>query len=135
MNPTCTTSKHLYGTAMATTISQLYSSSNYIRSSTTSIQVEERKNSDDSVTEATNMAMSICGDELSVRASSIFGGLKYYNTDIDNRFRVLFVLGGPGNYNPYTTTFFMEHALNTHTQFTIISIYDRKGRGKVHKVH
>lgn len=101
IKPICTTSKHWYS-SVAIVPSRCYSSSSssssYSSSSTTSIQGEERKDSDDIVTEATNMATSICGDDLSVRASSTFGGLKYYNTDIDNRFRVLFVLGGPGNY-------------------------------------
>ena len=46
--------------------------------------------------EATEYAASLCGDDLSVKAASNFGGLKYFNTDIDGRFRVLFVLGGPG---------------------------------------
>jgi hypothetical protein len=39
---------------------------------------------------------TLCGDPLSVKAQSNFGGLSYYNTAIDQRFRVLFVLGGPG---------------------------------------
>jgi hypothetical protein len=39
---------------------------------------------------------TLCGDPLSVKALSTFGGLTYYNTAIDQRFRVLFVLGGPG---------------------------------------
>jgi hypothetical protein len=74
-------------------------------SSTWSIEVEKRKDSYDIVTETTNMAMSICGDDLSAKACSLFGGLKYYNTDIDNRFRVIFVLGGPGKYNRSCTMF------------------------------
>lgn len=41
-------------------------------------------------------AYSLYGDELSSNAASAFGGLKYYNTNMDDRFRVLFVLGGPG---------------------------------------
>ena len=65
-------------------------------STTTSTQDEEKKEPDDAATEAKNMALSICGDEISARAYSTFGGLKYYNTDVDKRFRVLFVLGGPG---------------------------------------
>jgi hypothetical protein len=63
-----------------------------------SIKGEEMKDSDDIVVEAKKVAMSICSDDLSIKACSIFGGLKYYNTDIDNRFRVLFVLGGPGKH-------------------------------------
>lgn len=84
---------------MATTLSRRYSSSSDSLSSTTSIQGEEMNDSDDIVTETTKMAMSICGDDLTQKAYSTFGGLPYYNTDIDNRFRVLFVLGGPGKYN------------------------------------
>ena len=82
--------------SMRSAPSHRYSSSSNSRSSTTSIQRGERNNPNDIVTEARNMAMSICGDDLSFRACSIFGGLKYFNTVIDNRFRVLFVLGGPG---------------------------------------
>jgi hypothetical protein len=48
--------------------------------------------------EAMNYTTYLCGDELSSQACSTFGGIKYYNTDIDERFRVLFVLGGPGAY-------------------------------------
>jgi hypothetical protein len=84
---------------MATTLSRRYSSSSDSLSSTTSIQGEEMNDSDDIVTETTKMAMSICGDDLTLKAYSTFGGLPYYNTDIDKRFRVLFVLGGPGKYN------------------------------------
>lgn len=40
-----------------------------------------------------------CADDLSVRALSSFGGIQYVNTDVDSRFRVLFVLGGPGESN------------------------------------
>ena len=86
INPTRATSKHWYSIGST-------------RSSTTSIQDEEKKEPDDPVTEAMNMALSICGDDISVNACSTFGGLKYYNTHIDNRFRVLFVLGGPGTYS------------------------------------
>jgi hypothetical protein len=45
---------------------------------------------------AINFADALCGDDLSVRAMSSFGGIQYFNTDVDNRFRILFVLGGPG---------------------------------------
>lgn len=46
--------------------------------------------------EAINYSDILCNDDLSVRAMSSFGGIKYINTDVDSRFRVLFVLGGPG---------------------------------------
>ncbi len=67
----------------------------------TSIQGEGKKDPEDMATEARNMALSICGDDLSVRACSTFGGLRYFNTDIDNRFRILFVLGGPGKFDTF----------------------------------
>lgn len=115
--------------SVVTTPSRRYSSNTFSKSSTTSIQGEERKDSDDVVIEATNMAMSICGDDLSVRASSTFGGLKYYNTDIDNRFRVLFVLGGPGNYQRYGNFLFLYGARfgYSHTWFDYFSL-DTIGR-------
>jgi hypothetical protein len=50
--------------------------------------------------ETINYAEALCGDDLSVRAVSSFGGIKYFNTEVDRRFRVLFVLGGPGMSYP-----------------------------------
>jgi hypothetical protein len=48
--------------------------------------------------EATSYAATLCGDNLTSRSISTFGGIQYFNTDVDSRFRVLFVLGGPGTY-------------------------------------
>jgi hypothetical protein len=95
-NPTCTASKQWHDSMAISPSARCYSSRTYSSSSMTSVQGEDKKEPGDIVTEATNMAISICGDDLSVKACSSFGGIRYYNTDIDNRFRVLFVLGGPG---------------------------------------
>lgn len=48
--------------------------------------------------ETINYAGALCGDDASTRALSTFGGIQYFNTDVDKRFRVLFVLGGPGEF-------------------------------------
>jgi hypothetical protein len=67
--------------------SKRFSTSTARPSSTTSAEAER--------TSALYSA-TLCGDPLSIKAQSNFGGLVYYNTAIDQRFRVLFVLGGPG---------------------------------------
>jgi hypothetical protein len=73
--------------------SRFYSSPS---STTTSQNEMEAADEINKATVATELAKTLCCDDLSSRASSTFAGIKYYNTDIDGRFRVLFVLGGPG---------------------------------------
>jgi UMP-CMP kinase len=48
------------------------------------------------VARATQAANCLCDSDASRKAMQIFGGLQYYNTNIDKRFRSIFVLGGPG---------------------------------------
>ena len=132
MYPTIITPKHRYG-PMTAKPSQRYSSSSSSTgsssdstSSTASIQ-----RIDDIVTEATNMANSICGDDLSVKACSNFGRIKYYNTDIDSRFRVLFVLGGPGKSTRCGAIFrFILSRKYSLTNISILSLVRLAGSGK-----
>jgi UMP-CMP kinase len=64
-----------------------------------------------SVSNAEAEAEALALDALADRreALSNFGGLSYWNTDMDRRFRVLFVLGGPGAGKGTQSALMEEH--------------------------
>lgn len=81
--------------------------------------------------ESTNYAAALCGDERSSQAASKFGGLKYFNTDIDRRFRVLFVLGGPGAGKGTQSALMVEHYPVSH--FSVGELLRNVPAGSQHK--
>lgn len=44
-----------------------------------------------------SIAAQLGKDELMDQSKRYFGGISYFDTNIDPRFRVIFVLGGPGS--------------------------------------
>lgn len=54
-------------------------------------------------------ALSLCDDSHTIQAAANFGGLQYWNTVTDDRFRVVFVLGGPGAGKGTQSELLVEH--------------------------
>ena len=125
-NPTVTPSKQWHDWMATTPSARCYSSRSSSSSPVASIQVEGKKDPEDMATEARNMALSICGDDLSVQSCSTFGGLRYFNTDIDNRFRILFVLGGPGKFDAFVAVVGITYRIFSH----LVNKNCSKGSGK-----
>ena len=75
-------------------------SSSFSTSTATSSSSSLHSTTDNDETTTTSslqeQASSLCGDARTRQALRDFGGLRYFNTALDDRFRVLFVLGGPG---------------------------------------
>ena len=94
-SPGYTSSSSIYQqTPMRPSVSRLYASSS------TTITPEA---------EAQREVATLCNDAVSQQAKRSFGGIDFYDTSIDPRFRVLFVLGGPGAGKGTQSERMMEH--------------------------
>jgi len=89
------------GDSIGNTFRSSSSSSTTVLQSSTSSTLDNAER-----TEVLQLAKSALGDNT---AAWDFGGLKYYNTAGDNRFRCLFILGGPGSGKGTQSELMEEH--------------------------